>query len=757
MLSPIELPEAVSKNKEWIDFSDRLKKLAAAHVIPLMGSDQPELPSFEVACEICSTNKAVIYCDQDKAHLCAQCDEAHHSQSKLLMKHARLPVYHSPFQFGNCKIHKSDRYECVCLECGEMLCQLCLLVGSHAQYTDHAIVSTIEAFRLSLSPPESDLVERSAISKSFFAVREKKLELINSLKEKHTLVVQAEGNQFAIQQVLDKQLKASLEALKRIKQKRMDYLESLRRENLLLLTLCEWFQAFAVHARLSMPPSLWLSFFHHVGTSAYFREFLFPSLGMEPVDLVSHYIDTLPKWITRRVDIHSSLEVYVDDPLKPVAIEPGTTKFEWIPPKVSEFDTALPDSAELSPDRLRQNRMATRLDELLSKPQEFSNTGTEHQTLANRLSMSLPVIEHLVNDPVPLDNVNDFVMQTLAVLAETENRIPNLEFRDMLPDPPAVSPPRSPPAVSTLPRPTATAVPAVAVPEAPPAPDQLTKLRKILSGGEKLFGNAVAVVTAAPSAERQDLIRAFVYLFRSSEDAALLEELIKALCISTVNSIESSSFLVSGISMLVPLTASFLLTLYPQDAVFLDVFIQDMVTKAIAAAQSSTDLSTLAETSIARFIALIALPSSGVSFPRSVRVLLRSVHFACSERFSGQVSIGVVSGLFLARVVSPRLLFCAPKSPNDMRAPQVITLMTRFIHRIAGAAAEGQSALSTIRTDDPLTISINTAISQTNGLITRCVLSVPSESLPPLSGGLSPRSAAVRIEKKLQEYGRALS
>ena len=752
MFSDIVLPEGVAKNEDWQEFIERVMSVGLKY------GGEAAISEFTVHCEMCSNQPATVYCDQDKAHLCATCDQQHHSQTRLLMKHARLPLYHSPFQFGACRIHSSDRYECVCLECGELLCQLCLLVGSHADRSDHPIVSTIDAFRISLGPGSGFLstaaseeggfvdtiVKRTNVSETFFAVIKKRRQLLDALKQRHSLVVQAEGNHSAIQLALDKQLRSAIDSLDRMRRKRIEYLESLRRESLLLLTLVEWFQTFTVHARLSLPPSLWLSYFHRVGSGDRpFRSLLLPNQSVEPVEIVSDFMKTLPKWITSRIDVQGFIDVVPESLLnaRPPAVVADASKrsnFEWVPPAVnSQFDVAAP---ELSPERLRKNRMTARLEELLTKPQDSSSP--------SKMVMPLPCIDKLVDDPVPLDNVHDFVMQTLAVLAESENRIPYLDF----PDVPVVSddtPVHS--GINVLPPPTVTAV-------APPPPmqqvDMGLKLRQVLQGGPRPFDNAVSVITAAPSTERQELIRTFAYLFKSPENASLLEELIKAICVSTVNKIEASSFLVSGISMLVPLTAAFSLTLFPQDSIFLDILLEDLVTKSIASSQTMTDLSTLAESSVSKFITQIAQPSSAIVFPRSIRFLLRTVHEACASRFSPQVSMGVVSGLFLARIVSPRLLFCSPKSGGEVQAPQIVTLMTRFFHRISGAAAEGQSMLSLDSSQMPM---INSAISQTNGLMTRSVLSVPAEGLPILTGGLSPRSAAARIDRKLKEYGQTLN
>jgi len=131
--SEIVLPACVASDDTWKQFQARLETIASRSRVQMNSVEPPlsptsELKKFSTRCEICDEADATIYCGQDKAHLCADCDAEHHASSKLLMKHSRYPIYHSPFQFGFCSQHTADRYECVCLECGVMLCQLCLLV-----------------------------------------------------------------------------------------------------------------------------------------------------------------------------------------------------------------------------------------------------------------------------------------------------------------------------------------------------------------------------------------------------------------------------------------------------------------------------------------------------------------------------------------------------------------------------------------------------------------------------------------------------
>jgi len=731
------LPRMVENSEEWQDL------LAVIETYTRELSSPKEEVLFAIDCEMCKEKEATIYCGQDKAHLCKECDESHHSRSKLLMKHSRLPLYHSPFQFGFCQTHTSDRYECVCLECGEMLCQLCLLVGAHASLTDHPIVSTIEALRLSLTPPGGDFGEilSKVRGKTFFAVSERKQELLRELQEKHQLIVQAESNHWQLQQVLDKQLRTCLEFIEKNRKKRIDFLDALRREHLVLLTLLEWFQAFQVHARLSLSASLWLKFFR--ASSA--DNPLIPSLlglsRVTPAPSVQEYVASLPAWITSQIAIEGALSVHTDrieeEKLHHSAYTMSsktaiTSQFEWVPSEETKLDQ-VPLTA-LNADTLRENRMAARLEELIGKPQKEKEVR----------NVSIPFPADLVS--IPVDNVKEFVMQTLAVLAESEARIPNLDFLvDRVSEeeqnfvvPTDEQPTRG---IMGLPPPVVSTVQEEELKINVPLIEMSEKLKQVLSSNK--FANAVSVLASAPSSERQELFLSFVYLFRDASER--LEDLVRAICRDTVERVEASSFLVSGISMLVPVTAAFQLALFPRDSVFLDMHLHALVEKSMAGSVPTT------EQCVNQFISTISMPSSEIVFPPSLVFLLATVHSACLARFSAQVSIGVVTGLFLARIVSPRLVFASPKS--DTQPAVAVTLMTRYIHRIAGVAAD----LSRSQDTTVGSAGILTAVSQLNGLMMRAVLSrVEKTSLPEFTGGLSPRTAAARLDRKLVEYGSSL-
>ena len=718
----VSLPDCVASHPGWLSFKTRLEDLANR-------SNTLHASDFCTICEICDQNPATLYCDQDKAHLCATCDEAHHTSSKLLMRHVRLPIFHSPFQFGFCTDHKSDRFECVCLECGTLLCSLCLLVGSHAGKENHPIVSTIEAFRLSLALGDEAvrlLEDSNSLSGTFREIFFEKAHMLADLKRKHALVVQAESNHSVIQTSLDRELRGVLESLAKLRTKRLNFLNGIRRESLLLLTVVEWYESFLVHARLSLPASVWLHFFHRVNLDCS-KLLLLNSVDgaqIKPVDSVRMYVETLPAWVTTRVEVAGFIEVFTGDASLTGVVGLEAAKknlFEWIPAVVEEVNA---EKGSVSPKQLREGRMSKRVNELLSKPQVAS--------------ARLPGVPSLVSqDPVPLDNVKDFVFHTLAVLAESESQIGEWGAQVIAPVPeaPAQSSMESVVAQSALP-------PSSGAPSSSLPPSSVDRLRIVLSSGTTPFHNAVAVISAAPSGERQELVRVFCCLFQDGLDGGL-EELIRAVCQEAVGTIESASFLVSGVSLLVPLTAAFLILLFPNDATFLDKELRELLARVGTNGDG-------AELAVDQFLAILA-SSQTLTFPDSIKFLLRTVFTACQTRFPQKISLGVLTGLFLARIVSPRLVWSAPKSSGDIQASAAVTLMTRYLHRMASAAAEGHSSLG--RAGDATANSI----SQINGLLMRAVVNGDEPAhCPHLAGALTPRTAASRIERKVKDYGQSV-
>ena len=332
MTTHLNLPPLIAADSGWTAFIAQLNAaVSAKKKIPVSGS----IPLFSSPCDRCESAPAVLYCPQDKAHFCTACDLAHHASSKLLLKHIRKPVYHSPYQFGFCSTHNSEKIESACLTCGSLLCSVCVLTGSHAAHPDHDLVSTVDAFRLSTSA-EGDA--------AVVAARDK---LTTQLKERHRQLHAIQANANEVQEALDKQLRLVTESAEAFGNAKLSILHASKRETLLRLLRLEWAESFFVHMRLSLPAASWLRSAGRWGSEATKFWFLAQSASSTP---------KLPGWLDTPIVISGALEVLTSDLILPERLA-DAGRVEWSlepakeepfqPGEVSDIVFALPRSDKL--------------------------------------------------------------------------------------------------------------------------------------------------------------------------------------------------------------------------------------------------------------------------------------------------------------------------------------------------------------------------------------------------------------------------
>ncbi|CAD7924782.1 unnamed protein product [Amoebophrya sp. A120] len=227
-------------------------------------------------CEVCDEELATVYCLNDRAHFCETCDDAHHRQDPLLQKHRRVGIEHSPYQFGMCTIHPRERYEAVCLKTSQLLCSHCILIGSHSspEMADNPLVSTLDAFKMAMQGLMTNKTAgtASAVSTSSNtnllinnsdvlagpganAAESRKI-LYERLQIRHDQLTKIHLSYDGIQRRVESVLRQSVQTIHNIQEKKLQYLQSLRRELLaqLLLFEWEWGDAFYAHARMALPP-----------------------------------------------------------------------------------------------------------------------------------------------------------------------------------------------------------------------------------------------------------------------------------------------------------------------------------------------------------------------------------------------------------------------------------------------------------------------------------------------------------------------
>ncbi|KAK6591145.1 B-box zinc finger domain containing [Cryptosporidium xiaoi] len=205
-------------------------------------------------CEMCEINISTLYCESDKAHLCASCDEYHHSSSRLLSKHQRVPVSQSPYQFGFCPHHSTERIDSVCVNCYIPLCPHCILIGQHSSgdAAEHILISTTDAIRMAYS----------GVSQSDLELHKRKRQLVEYLSSRHDHINDIRSNYDDIQERIELASKSLLQQLVALRERKMSFIMSIKRQLLTELLLIEWMEAFFAHLRLALLPSDFLVYSH---------------------------------------------------------------------------------------------------------------------------------------------------------------------------------------------------------------------------------------------------------------------------------------------------------------------------------------------------------------------------------------------------------------------------------------------------------------------------------------------------------------
>ncbi|KAK1934075.1 B-box zinc finger domain-containing protein [Babesia divergens] len=201
----------------------------------------------EPICEMCETSVAQWYCPSDKAHFCNTCDASHHSTTPIFSRHVRIASSNSPVQFGVCEWHPSEVIDVVCLKCNCALCSHCILFDAHSDpsFFDHPLMSTMDAYECALNKTsESDIC------------LQRRMEAITGrVKNRHNLLSQIYANFNNTKQRIDNATALLLEQLGKMKRKKIQYLDAIKREAETELLLIDWLEAFMGHLLLALNPA----------------------------------------------------------------------------------------------------------------------------------------------------------------------------------------------------------------------------------------------------------------------------------------------------------------------------------------------------------------------------------------------------------------------------------------------------------------------------------------------------------------------
>ncbi|PQM38562.1 B-box zinc finger protein 20 [Prunus yedoensis var. nudiflora] len=127
---------------------------------------------MKIQCDVCNKDDASVFCTADEAALCDTCDHRVHHANKLASKHQRFSLIHpSSKQFPVCDICQERRAFLFCQQDRAILCRECDLpvhaANEHTQKHSRFLLTGVKlsatsALYTSSSPPTATTSLKSA-------------------------------------------------------------------------------------------------------------------------------------------------------------------------------------------------------------------------------------------------------------------------------------------------------------------------------------------------------------------------------------------------------------------------------------------------------------------------------------------------------------------------------------------------------------------------------------------------------------------
>ena len=156
----------VSDDGEYVVFNSA--QLRPCNLVKFAGGENLAAAcESDDTCDLCQEKKATIWCVNDSAKLCPECDEKSHSGNKILERHRRVNLADARALMEFCPVHKDVNVEYYCPQCQEPVCLTCKMTGTHSkgEAASHALIPIKQAY--------ADAVEASNQEDPIFARRRK--------------------------------------------------------------------------------------------------------------------------------------------------------------------------------------------------------------------------------------------------------------------------------------------------------------------------------------------------------------------------------------------------------------------------------------------------------------------------------------------------------------------------------------------------------------------------------------------------------
>ncbi|CAE7751911.1 unnamed protein product [Symbiodinium sp. CCMP2456] len=191
-----------------------------------------------------------------------------------------------------------------------MLCRMCNKFGDHArkEHEGHSLMSTVEAFQQAMQASTEADAEHG---KHSFALQE-------VMQERHFQLMEVHSNFEETQGQMDVVLRGALDQLERAQSRKLEFLQSMKRQVTTQLLFIQWLDNFQAHARMALPPADFVvATKRHEGLLAA----LFGSDG-NPLKGAELGIGPVPLWVDEELLLEGAVSVQLTSLPPPIA-EPG--------------------------------------------------------------------------------------------------------------------------------------------------------------------------------------------------------------------------------------------------------------------------------------------------------------------------------------------------------------------------------------------------------------------------------------------------
>jgi len=173
----------LSKNYEYCVFQN--SQVYPIHYVRFNGGDNlSKNPPSGHQCAICKKENATLWCENDSAKLCDECDKKSHSGNPLMSGHKRLPLQEAIMQLQMCPFHSNHKAQYYCPTCHLPVCLDCKIKGNHSKgdASKHLLVDLGTAYNdaiKELSCKDSMIINREKVINEQLLLTEKKIQEIS--------------------------------------------------------------------------------------------------------------------------------------------------------------------------------------------------------------------------------------------------------------------------------------------------------------------------------------------------------------------------------------------------------------------------------------------------------------------------------------------------------------------------------------------------------------------------------------------------